>query len=227
MGDAPGSRRGAPEDVPAPTRVLLVQPHSLVRQGMLRVLEGLEGFEVVAHTGSTDEGLKLAGDLRPDVVIVDADLPEQSAVDLCSAVKPLLGGGRVLLVAEEAAPSHVERALSAGADGYLLKEVTVEEFAEAIRLVASGEVAIHPAAASALASGYAAAARGQRMPELTPRQREILELLAEGLGNKQIARRLGIGTHTVKTHVSRILHKLDVTTRTEAVVVAMKDRLIG
>jgi len=211
------------------TRVVLVQSHALVRQGMVRVLEALQGFSVVGDTGEGDEALRLVRSFEPQVVLVDAELQDVHGVDLCEQIKAIDADVRVVLVADRAAQPLVERALACGVDAYTLKDVSLEEFAETVRRVSEGETVLHPEAAAALASGFVAAARGdggQRQP-LTPRQREILRLLALGLENKQIARRLGIGVHTVKTHVSRILYKLGASSRTEAVVMALKDRLIG
>jgi NarL family two-component system response regulator LiaR len=194
---------------------------------MVRVLESLGGVQVVAHTGSADEGIAFAVDYQPDLVILDADITEQEPTDVVRKVKGSLEAGRVLLLSDRATHAHVERALAAGADGFTLKDVSVADFSDTVRRMCEGETVLHPAAASALAQSYAALAQGKRQAvPLTPRQREILRLLALGLENKQIARRLGIGVHTVKTHVSRVLHKLGVSSRTEAVVIALRDRLI-
>lgn len=207
------------------TRVLLVQPHALVRQGIIRVIENLEGFSVVGHTGAAKDAVRLTGELSPDVVVLDADLPNGEGVELVEQLTALGQGSRVLLLSGRASSAHVRRLLGAGAAGYTLKDISIDDFADAVRRVAKGEMVLHGTAAAALAGDYTPG-RDTTSP-LTERQTEVLRLLAEGLGNKQIARRLDIGTHTVKTHVSRILEKLEVSTRTEAVVVAMEDRLIG
>lgn len=206
------------------TRIVLVQPHALVRQGIIRVLESLENFSVVGHTGTAKEAVRLAGELTPDIVVLDADLPNGEGGELVTQLSALGRGSRVLLLSERASSAHVRRLLGSGAAGYMLKDISIDDFADAVQRVAEGEMVLHGNAAAALAGDYSPEGRGTS--SLTERQTEVLRLLAEGLGNKQIARRLDIGTHTVKTHVSRILEKLEVSSRTEAVVVAMEDRLI-
>lgn len=211
-------------------RVLVIQPHTLVRQGMVGILDASEGIQVVAHTGAAQEGLRLAADFRPDVVVMDADMPEGEGISLVGALKEATDGGHVLVVAEKAGQGLVERSLGDGADGFTLKDVTVGEFVEAVQRVALGELHLHPTATAALARSFSAMQGGNRPagePALTQRQREIIELLVQGLQNKQIARRLGIGVETVKTHISRILERLGVSSRTEAVVVALRDGLVA
>lgn len=206
-------------------RVVVIQPHSLLRQGMISMLEASEDLQVVAHTGSAPEGMRFARDLGPDIVIVDLDTDEEEADRLIATLKGTLNGLRVLAMAERATPGQVERALGEGADGYTLKGVTTQEFAASVRQVASGQLSLHPAAAAILARSFTDPARikGGDASGLTPRQREIIQMLALGLQNKQIARRLGIGVETVKTHISRILERLGASSRTEAVVVALRD----
>src|SRR5581483_6682631 len=114
----------------------------------------------------------------------------------------------------------------AGADGYTLKDISVQELASTIQRLAGGDTVLHPDAASSLARRFSSNGKGKAVP-LTPRQREILRLIAAGLENKQIARRLGTGVHTVKTHVSRVLNKLGASSRTDAVVLALRARLIS
>ena len=212
---------------PQVTRVLVALPHALVRQGLIRVLEGLPDVEVVAHTGDTDEALQLAQDFEVDLVVIDADLGGDGGIELAAQVKAVIDGAAVLVLADRPAWAQVERALGAGIDGFTVKDVTVSEFTDTVRRIAAGEVVLHPTAASVLAQGIVNSRGGRSPLPLTSRQREILRLLALGLENKQIARRLDIGVHTVKTHVSRILTKLGASSRTEAVVTAMRERLIG
>jgi len=182
-------------------------------------------MEVVGHTGATEDGVRLANEHHPDVVLVDAELAADEGMSVVDTLKTR-AASRVLLIAERAAHMQVESALEAGADGYTLKDITIDELEAALRRIASGDTVLHPDAASAVARHIASNGR-DKASTLTPRQREILRLLALGLENKQIARRLGIGVHTVKTHVSRVLGKLGATSRTEAVVFALRDRLIS
>ena len=210
----------------APVRVVLVSPHSLPRLGLVRLLESLDGMQVLAHVGTTAEGIKLAEEYSPDVILLDAELAADEGMGAVEELKGQTPRARVLMLAERASHAQVERALEAGADGYTLKDITLAELESTLVRLASGDTVLHPEAASALAKRFSANGQG-KAAALTPRQREILRLLAAGLENKQIARRLGIGVHTVKTHVSRVLHKLGASSRTEAVVVALRDRLIS
>ncbi len=215
----------------APTQtveVLVIQPHTLMRQGMVGMLQSSDNLDVVANTGSLDEGVRLAQNLQPDVVVVDIDVPEPDGARTVSTLKQQLQGGRVLVIAERAGQAQVERALAAGADGYTLKATSLTEFVDAVRTISEGELVLHPAVAATLARNFSSLANGNRAgATLTPRQREIVELMVQGLQNKQIARRLDIGVETVKTHISRILDRLGVSSRTEAVVIALRDGLVA
>ena len=207
-------------------RVVLVSPHTLTRLGLVRLIESLDGVEVVAHAASSDDGLRLTEEYSPDVLLFDGDLAVEDGMNVVKSVKTSVPATRVLLLADRAAQMSVESALEAGTDGYTLKDITPMELGSTIERIAHGNTVLHPDVASVVARRLAA--NGKEKPNtLTPRQREILRLLASGLENKQIARRLGIGTHTVKTHVSRVLAKLGAASRTEAVVVALRDRLIS
>jgi NarL family two-component system response regulator LiaR len=206
-------------------RVVVVLKHTLPRLGLVRLLEGIDGTRVVAHAGTAAEGARLATEFGSDIVIVDAQLADEDNMEIVERLKEQ-GATHVLLVADDVAQTQVERALEAGADGYTLKDISVQELASTLRRLAGGDTVLHPDAASSLARRFSSNGKGKSIP-LTPRQREILRLIAAGLENKQIARRLGIGVHTVKTHVSRVLNKLGASSRTEAVVVALRDRLIS
>jgi two-component system, NarL family, response regulator LiaR len=207
-------------------RVVLVSPHALSRLGMARLLESLEGVDVVAQTAATADGRKLTEEYIPDVLLVDGDLAVEDGMFAVQEIKRDLPSVRVLFLAERAAQMQVETALEAGVDGFTMKDISLAELEATITRVANGDTVLHPEVAAVVARRLAA--NGKERPNtLTPRQREILRLLASGLENKQIARKLGIGVHTVKTHVSRVLAKLGVASRTEAVVVALRDRLIS
>jgi NarL family two-component system response regulator LiaR len=206
--------------------VVLVAPHQLPRLGMVRLLESLEGIAVVAHAATTADGRRLAEEYLPDVIVVDCELAASDGMRVVEEIKESVPSVRVLLLAERAAQMQVETALEAGTDGYTLSDISVVELTSTLERLAAGDTVLHPDVASVVARRLAANGK-ERPNQLTPRQREILRLLASGLENKQIARRLGIGVHTVKTHVSRVLAKLGAASRTEAVVVAMRDRLIS
>jgi DNA-binding NarL/FixJ family response regulator len=208
-------------------RVIVVHPGRLTRQCLAHTLNAQEDIEVVAHTESPQEATRLSMDLQPDVAILDAQLVEEQGPIVVGDLKGSCG--RVLLVGNRVSSAQVERAMSAGADGFTLKSASVDEFADTLRRVAGGEVWLHPAIASIIVESLSAFARGERAvgPVLTDRQEEIVRLLALGLPNKQIARRLDIGVETVKTHISKILAKLGVSSRTEAVLVAMREGILG
>src|SRR5205823_2540406 len=188
-------------------RVVVVLKHTLPRLGLVRLLEGMDGTRVVAHAGTAVEGARIATEFSSDIVLVDAQLADEDDMHIVEYLKERSNGSRVLLVTDEVSQTQVERALEAGADGYTLKDITVQELASTMQRLAGGDTVLHPDAASSLARRFSSNGKGKSVP-LTPRQREILRLIAAGLENKQIARRLGIGVHTVKTHVSRVLSKL-------------------
>jgi len=206
-------------------RVIVVQGQTLFRHGMVNLLEEHGRFEVLADTGSPQHSVELVRDLEADLVIVDADLPATDAPTYIEVLSDVLGTARLLVVASHAGQAEIEAAMSTGRAGFTLKSSTADEFAGIARRVADGELYLHPEAAAALARGLAGGRNGRPAP-LTARQREILRMVALGLENKQIARRLGIGVHTVKTHVSRIIRKLGVHTRTEAAVIATRRGLV-
>lgn len=214
-------------------RILVIQPQSLVRQGMVGLLDNTDDMQVIAHTGSADHGIDLAREFQPDVVIVDIDRAEDDSDNdndnVVPALREALEDGRVLVLADGAPQARVERSLAEGAGGYMLKEIPTGEFLEAIRRLADGELVLHPEATIALARSFSPSGNGSApgAAELTARQREIVQLLVAGFQNKQIARKLGIGVETVKTHVSRIIDRLGVSSRTEVAVVALRDGLVA
>ncbi len=206
--------------------MVVVAPFALPRLGLVRLMESIQGVEVVAHCGDVADALKISEELHPDVALIDAELAVDDEMTLIVALKSAVPLARIVMLADRASSTQVERALESGADAFTLKDITLTELESTIRRVVAGDTVLHPDAASVIARRLAANGK-EKAHSLTPRQREILRLLAMGLENKQIARRLGIGVHTVKTHVSRVLSKLDASSRTEAVVVAMRDRLIS
>lgn len=209
--------------------VMLVQKTRLLRQALAYTLDAEADLEVVGHTDLHPEATQMALELRPDIAIVDADLVGEHGTNIVSELKGQDKCRTVLLVADRVTPAQVECAMSAGADGFTLKAISFEEFTETVRRVARGEVLLHPTIASLIVQSLSAFTRGERHagPILTDRQQEIVRLLAAGLPNKQIARRLDIGVETVKTHISKILAKLGVSSRTEAVLVALREGMLG
>lgn len=215
----------------SPIRLLLCDDHAVVRAGLRALLASADGFEVVGEAGSGEEALALAARLRPDIVLMDLQLGD--GMDGVTATRRLAAGGaerdgdcgpsgpRVLVLTMFDTDADISRAIEAGAAGYLLKAERPEELFAAIRNAASGRTAL----SAPVADRVLAQLRNPR-PALSERERDILQQLARGLGNREIARALFISEATVKTHLGRIYGKLGVDTRAGAVVVAKEQRLL-
>ena len=204
-------------------KVLLVDDHSVVRQGLRMFLALDSELEVVGEARNGREALQQARTLRPDVVLMDLLMPEMDGLEATTAIRQELPDTEVIALTSVLEDDKVYGAIRAGAIGYLLKDTEGDELCRAIKAAAAGQVQLSPAAAARLM-------RQVRQPEepdaLTPRETEVLRLLAEGLANKEIARALGIGEKTVKTHVSNILSKLGVLSRTQAALQAVRMGLV-
>jgi len=209
-------------------RVLLVDDQQLVRTGFRMILADEEGIEVVGEASNGQEAVEAASSSSPDVVVMDIRMPVLDGVE---ATRRLLGdaeasGPRVLILTTFDADEHVVEALRAGASGFLLKDVPPPDFVRAIRIVASGEALIAPSVTRRLLDRFAKLsvpadeAYGERLRELTERERDVLKLVAQGLSNREIAERLVLAEPTVKTHVSHLLLKLDLRDRAQLVVLA-------
>lgn len=208
-------------------RIVVAHPHRVIAQALA---EGLgEGNEVVGSTTTAGELADLVEDARPRVAVLHLALVESHGPRLIEMLKAAAPRLAVLVVADRADRPQVERTLTAGVDGFTLTSVSLEELHDTIQRIGAGEVVLHHSVASLLVQSVSQFTTGQRAsgPVLTPRQEEILQLLAYGLPNKQIARRLGIGVETVKTHVSRMMEKFDVGSRTEIVVWAVREGLLS
>jgi DNA-binding NarL/FixJ family response regulator len=200
-------------------RVLLAEDHAVVRSGLLQLLGGIDEFEVVGAAAGGEEAVALAAEHRPDVVLMDLEMP---GIDGIEATRRIRGANESVNVVVLTAFSDRQRildAIDAGAVGYLLKDAEPEELIRGLRAAARGESPLAPKAAQAL---VAARAEQQTDPELTPREREVLALLADGLPNKLIARRLDISEKTVKAHLTNIFQRIGVTDRTQAALWAQK-----
>jgi NarL family two-component system response regulator LiaR len=204
-------------------RLLLVDDHAVVREGLRAFLHLQDGIEVVGEAGDGEEAVRLAAALTPDVVLLDLVMPGGDGIAAIRRLRELVPSARVLVLTSFADDSQIFAATAAGANGYLLKDVDPAELADGIRSVHAGRPALHPAVATRLMR------QAQRIAppgDLTSRERDVLRLVVEGLANKQIAQRLGIGEKTVKTHVSRVLGKLGVDDRTQAAVLAIRNGLV-
>jgi DNA-binding NarL/FixJ family response regulator len=203
-------------------RVLLVDDHAVVRQGLRAFLETQPDISVVGEASNGLEAVATAGELSPDVVLMDLVMHGGDGVSAIRALRQSLPRVRVLVLTSFVDEAHVFAAVEAGAAGYLLKDVEPEALSAAIRRVHNGQPVLHPDAATRLMR------RGAEPvgPPLSRRELEVLRLLAEGFANKQIARRLGIAEKTVKAHVSSILTKMAVADRTQAAVQALRRGLL-
>ncbi len=205
-------------------RLLVVDDHPIVRQGLEAALQDEAEFEVVGSAGSAEEALALAGRLRPDVVLLDLELPGQSGVEAIPRLAAVSPDSRVLVFTAYETDERVFGAIQSGARGYLLKGATADEIARAVRAVHAGGSHLEPRVAARLMAELRAPRRSSR--QLSQREREVLRLVAEGLPNKQIARALSISERTVKFHLSSVFQKLGADNRAQAVALAAAHRLL-
>ncbi|MEV4104915.1 response regulator transcription factor [Nonomuraea sp. NPDC049649] len=208
-------------------RVVIADDHLVVRTGFGELLDTQPDFEVVGTAADGAEAVRVCGEVSPDVVLMDVRMPRMDGIE---ATRRLAGAGpRVLILTTFDLDEYVYDALRAGASGFLLKDVTAERLFDAVRVVAAGEALLAPAVTRRLISEFARlrpAAEPASIAALTPRETQVLRLIAEGLSNPEIAARLTVTEETVKTHVSRVLAKLGLRDRTQAVVAAYESGLV-
>ncbi|MEU3558372.1 response regulator [Streptomyces fragilis] len=204
-----------------PVKVLLVDDHQVVRRGLRTFLEVQDDIEVVGEAADGEEGVARAEELRPDVVLMDVRMPGSDGIEALRRLRSLGNPARVLVVTSFTERRTVVPALRAGATGYLYKDVDPDALAAAIRSVHAGHTVLQPEVAEVLLSQENGPGEG-RGGTLTDREREVLGLIADGRSNREIARSLYLSEKTVKTHVSNILMKLDVSDRTQAALWAVR-----
>ncbi len=207
----------------AKIRVLIVDDHAVVRQGLRAFLRLQPDLEVVGETADGATATTLALDLQPDVVLMDLVMPGGGGIDAIRTLHAAAPMVRVLVLSSYVDDAQVFAAMHAGARGYLLKDVEPEALADAIRQIRRGLQVLHPQVAGRLMLHGAEPAG---LADFTARERDVLKLLAEGLPNKEIAQRLFIAEKTVKTHVSNILQKIGVSDRTQAALYAVRRGLV-
>jgi two-component system, NarL family, response regulator LiaR len=213
----------------APIRVLLVDDHAVVREGLRTFLELQDGIEVVGEAADGVEAVELAATIEPDVILMDLVMPRLDGVGAMRAVRERSPHSRVIVLTSFLDDERLMPAIEAGADGYLLKDVEPAELARAIRGAQAGEAMIDPTVAGRLLRTLSRPRSPQPVDieRLTRREQEVLELIAAGRSNKRIAFELGISEKTVKTHVGHLLAKLGVADRTQAALLAVQSGLVG
>lgn len=211
-------------------RILLADDHTLVRQGLRRILEEQPGWRVVAEAGNGLEAVCLAADLQPDVVLLDIGMPKLNGLEAARQIRKKVPEARVLILSMHADEVHITKAVEAGAAGYVVKDSADNELVKAVTATAEGKSYFSPAAAAVLLDEYrrTLAQRGvtDRYELLSDREREVLQLVAEGHSTKSIATLLGVSPATIETHRAHVFEKLDLHSVAEAVLYAVRRGLI-
>jgi DNA-binding NarL/FixJ family response regulator len=213
-------------------RVLVCDDHALFRRGLQMVLEQEDDLELVGEASNGVEVVTKAQELMPDVILMDVRMPKRSGIEAATEIKETLPHVKILMLTISDDEADLYEAIKAGASGYLLKEIPIEEVADAIRSVWAGQSRISPSMASKLLSEFAAMSKASEdkpqmpAPRLTDREMEVLRLVAQGLNNRDIAKKLFISENTVKNHIRNILEKLHLHSRMEAVVYAVREKMI-
>ena len=221
-----GQGKSIVTDEEGPIRVLLVDDHAVVRRGLRGFLELLKDFDVVGEAENGREGVAAAERLVPDVILMDLLMPEMGGLEAIAAIKQAHPEIEIVAVTSFIEEEKVTSALEAGASGYLLKDAEAEEVAQAIRAAYNGEVHLDPAVSRLLAQRMRQRKDAEPVEPLTAREKEVLSQLAKGAANKEIAYELGITERTARTHVSNILGKLGLASRTQAALYAVEHKLV-
>jgi DNA-binding NarL/FixJ family response regulator len=213
--------------------IVVADDHEVVRAGFAALLNTQPDFTVLGTAADGAEAVQISRELRPDVILMDVRMPGTDGIEATRQLTAGTGAPRVIILTTFDLDEYVYDALCAGASGFLLKDVTAERLFDAVRVVAAGEALLAPTVTRRLIGEFArlrpaapAPSAAVAVAELTPREIEVLRLLAEGLSNPEIAGRLVITEETVKTHVSRVLHKLALRDRAQAVVLAYESGLV-
>jgi NarL family two-component system response regulator LiaR len=206
-------------------RVMVVDDHTMVRRGLATFLKVFDDLELAGEAASGQAAIELCAQLRPDVVLMDMVMPDMDCAAATRLIRKQSPSIQVLALTSFKEETLVQSALQAGAIGYLLKDVSADDLAQAIRAAYAGRSTLSPEAAQALV--HATSQPPAAGFDLTERERAVLVLMVEGLNNTQIAGRLTVSPSTVKSHVSNILSKLGVASRTEAVTLALRNRLVA
>ncbi|MFF0307579.1 response regulator [Streptosporangium sp. NPDC004379] len=216
-----------------PIRVLIVDDHALIRRSLEMALSTETDIEVVGEASDGQEAVEFADRLTPDVMLMDVRMPRRSGIEATREIKASVPSTRIIMLTVSDEEEDLFEAIKAGATGYLLKNVQLDEVPEAVRGVHEGQSLINPAMAAKLITEFANMSRKEAerppqlpVPRLTDREMEVLRLVAKGMNNREIAKQLFIAENTVKNHVRNILDKLQLHSRMEAVVYAVRERML-
>lgn len=210
--------------------VLLVDDHAIFRAGLARVIREEPGMDIVGEADDGPMAIEMAQKQKPDVILMDIEMPGMSGIDATEKIVGTVADANIIMLTIYDQDEFLFRALQVGASGYLLKGVDVDDLLRAIRTVAGGDIFIYPRMATKLVRDYLLQPRaesvGEEYGQLSPREKELLPLLAEGLSNTKLAEVLHISPHTVQTHCQRIMQKLNLHRRSELLKYALKKGLI-
>ena len=213
-----------------PIRVAVVDDQELFRRGLTMLLGVEDDIVVVGEAGDGIAATELAASAVPDVILMDVRMPKRSGIEACVAIKEIAPTARIIMLTVSDEEADLYDAVKNGASGYLLKDSSIDEVAQAVRVVADGQSLISPSMAIKLLDEFKQMSRSDRQqvptPRLTDRELEVLKLVAQGLNNREIAKRLFISENTVKNHVRNILEKLQLHSRMEAVMYAVREKLL-
>ncbi|MDP9445161.1 MAG: response regulator transcription factor [Actinomycetota bacterium] len=229
--DSPQPPGVGPQPPGEPIRVLVVDDQELFRRGLTMLLAAEDDIEVVGEAADGVGATELAGSCGPDVVLMDVRMPKRSGIEACSSVKAVAPSAKIIMLTVSDEEADLYEAVKNGASGYLLKDTSIDEVAQAVRVVKDGQSLISPAMAAKLLDEFKQiSSLGRRAdvlaPRLTDRELEVLRLVARGLNNREVGRQLFISENTVKNHVRNILEKLQLHSRMEAVMFAVREKLL-
>ena len=210
-------------------RILVADDHALFRRGLHMVLDQEPDIDLVGEAADGTEAVAMAVELIPDIVLMDVKMPRQTGIEACRAIKEAAPSVKIVMLTNSDEDADLYEAVKAGAAGYLLKEISIDELGAAIRSVHGGQSLITPSMATKLMAEFAAMARRgteARLPKLTPRELDVMRAIARGMSNREIARVLFISENTVRSHVQNILDKLQLNSRMEAAIYAMREKLV-
>jgi DNA-binding NarL/FixJ family response regulator len=205
-------------------RIIIADDHTVVRKGTRQILEEEEGFEVIGEAANGEEAVKLAADLKPDIVIMDISMPVLDGIEATKRIKAIIPDTAVLILSVYDDDEFVFTLLEAGAAGYLLKDASGQDIIRAIRAILRGESVLHPVIARKVMNRFFPVASEKKEPAkvLGEREMEVLLLASKAFSNQEIADKLGLSLHTIEAHMRHIFSKLQVSSRTEAVLFALK-----